>query len=335
MIARTHVITRQTQAQKVDMGQNGSTRCSMSEKPPIDVTATASIPLSGREIDAAIDALIAKGHPLETLTKRQVWREVGNRGSLETVSKWVNRYRESRVATSGPGTDDGAKSKDGPAVTSATGSEGAGAKSESQNTGTSNAGEDAKDERYRAETENHSDPEGERNKSATGAVIAFIQQTYQRDITTLKDSHQRECTLLREQTEDRVARARAEEREAVNNRIARNRKYAVVGVICFCAAAAGTAAWSGFQVGRAEGGVESQKVIGEWIEMERARALVAPVAPTPPLQVPAGNTPDATQTPMEKKALTPEGNGEIKPEAKAEPPTAPTDAKPATGSAAP
>lgn len=260
----------------------------MPEKPLLDITATASTPLSGPEISAAMDTLVARGHPLESLTQRQVWRELGNRGSLETVSKWFKRYHEAKAATSSP-EKEGVKLGpiqrsdetlgDGPSV----GAEG-GTKIGAPNTRTSSADENKNEEAAHEKTEDsqHQDTDG--LPRIPGAVLSLMQINFIRDITTLKESHQRECELLRQQTEDRVGRSRAEMKADVITSVERTRRYAIVTALGLCVVVGGAMAWVGFTVGRAEGGKESQKAVGEWMEIERARAPIAPtVKPAPPL----------------------------------------------------
>lgn len=279
---------------------------SMPEKPLLDVTATASTPLSGPEISAAMDTLIARGHPLESLTQRQVWRELGNRGSLETVSKWFKRY-ETKTATSSPEKKEGGKLEsiqrsdeafgDGPSA----GAEG-GTKIGTPSTRTPGDDENKNEEAAHEKTADsqHQDIDG--LPRIPGAVLSLMQINFTRDITTLKESHQRECELLRQQTEDRVARTRAEMKADVITSVERTRRYAMVTALGLCVVVGGAMAWVGFTVGRAEGGKESQKAVGEWMEIERARAPIAPtIAPALPLVpevIPASAVPPVPLAPV-------------------------------------
>ena len=232
----------------------------MAEKPALDVTATSSTSLSGPEISAAMDALIAEGHSLESLTQRQVWKRLGARGSLETISKWFKRYVETKTSNAagaksegkvGGGTDETAPSTSAnsafeegssrrPDATSARSSDGAPAGGD---TGASSS-----------EDPNTAPPLN--YPTVPGAVLALLQNNFVRDIVSLKESHQRERELLREQTEDRVARARAEVRAEVISNLERKRPYVWIGVVVLWGIVGGIAAWSGFIVGRAEGGIE-------------------------------------------------------------------------------
>ncbi len=254
----------------------------MPEKPAVDVSATSSTPLSGKEIWAAMDALIAEGQLLANLTQRQVWKKLGNRGSLETISKWFKRYPESKGIPGAPGEGTPeAEAAEGAAPTGGPAGAPEGGNPTAQGT----------DHRPAHDAEGVAQREADEAGTKTlplnlpavpGAVLALMQNNYVRDLTSLKESHHRERELLQQQTEDRVARARAEVRAEVVTDIARSRRTLALVAAGLCVVVGGIAAWSGFTVGRAEGGKDSLKVIGNWMEQERARSTV----PVPTTQLP-------------------------------------------------
>lgn len=299
----------------------------MPEKPALDVSATSSTPLTGKEIMAAMDALIAEGHPLSTLTQRQVWKKLGTRGSMETVSKWFKRYVEAKATPngSGPIQDDKPEEGGGAGEASSTGLGGTRTASGEPDISSPRTAADDTEGGSKTGGSSAEDPSASippvHYPSVPGAVLALLQSNFVRDLTSLKESHQRERELLHQQTEDRVARARAEVRTEVMTAMDRRRRYALVGVAGLCVLCAAIAALSGFVVGRAEGGKESLKVIGDWVEQERTRASVTAVPPSTKLPSGSESEPNApippdrgTAQPQEPASSGPE-TPVVKPEA--------------------
>jgi len=313
----------------------------MPEKTMLDVTATTSTHLSGKEVAAAMEALIAEGHTLGSLTQRQVWKKLGNRGSLETVSKWFKRFHESKDSPNGAGAMSDGKTDDSPGGETPSGSGTSGSEGGSP-AGTANAGAKHATEGEGGTRESRTEPEDPNAfpppleyPPVDGAVLALMQNNYVRDVASLKESHHRECELMRQLTEDRVARARAEVRAEVITSLDSRKRFAFFGAMGLCVVVGGITAWSGFIVGRAEGGKESLKVISGWVESERARApdaLVPPVTATP---VPPISAPEPAPNAETAIPPTPAAGGAGQPAEKPSGPTAPIEEKQPTPPADP